>query len=402
MPNTHTQVLIVGAGPTGLALANLLATHGIAFRIIDKNSERSNKSKALGVQAGSLEAIKHHLGEKLANDMVAAGLKVQSVLFNFYDQNPVKVDLSLIPSFYNCILILPQSENERLLEKNLVKLGSRVERECELIALTQNAPNVSVTLKTNSGTEENLTADYVVGCDGASSMVRKLLQLPFSGGEYTGNFILGDVRSVDLKGKNSIEIFITDKGALAYFPLETAGLGRFVLIPKNQERADTREISLADFSRILNELSPRPIQISEAPWLSRFTLHHRIVSHFQTGRVFLAGDAAHIHSPLGGQGMNTGIQDAFNLGFKLAQVLSGKADSSSLALYEKQRYPVAKNILRGTDLGSRLLLLNDSFAAHFFKQHVMPHLLKVKWVQKKLVTAISEIRIAQEEIKREN
>lgn len=295
MPNSKTQVLIVGAGPTGLALANLLATLHISFRIIDKNSVRSDKSKALGVQAGTLEAISYRLGKDLAEKMVAAGNKVQSAYFNFYNQAPVKVDLSLIPSLYNFILVLPQSDTEQCFEERLSELGSSAERQCELMSLKENIDSVN------------------------------------------------------------------------------------------------------EFNRILNELSPKPIHITEATWLTRFSIHHRLVNHLRKNRVFLAGDAAHIHSPVGGQGMNTGIQDVFNLGSKLAAVLSGKADLNSLDDYEKQRYPVAEQIVRGTDFASRYILLANSGLARCFKQHLLPRLLSIKWIQKKLVTAISEVAIARKE-----
>lgn len=397
MPNSKTQVLIVGAGPTGLALANLLASLHVSFRIIDKNSQRSDKSKALGVQAGTLEAISYRLGKNLAEKMVAAGNKVQSAYFNFYDQAPVKVDLSLIPSLYNFILVLAQSDTEQCFEERLSELGSSVERQCELISLKENTDSVTAILKNKAGESETVEADFVIGCDGAHSMVRNQLEFPFSGGKYSGNFVLGDVKIENTDTKNALEVFMSEKGVLAYFPIKPDGFGRFILIPQNLAPSDSPEISLNEFSALLNELSPKPIHITEATWLTRFSIHHRLVNHLRKNRVFLAGDAAHIHSPVGGQGMNTGIQDVFNLGSKLGAVLSGKADLNSLDAYEKQRYPVAEQIVRGTDFASRYILLAHSGLARCFKQHLLPRLLSIKWIQKKLVTALSEVTIARKE-----
>ncbi len=397
MPNSQPQVLIIGAGPTGLALANLLASHNISFRIIDKNSQRSTESKALGVQAGSLEAINYHLGQALTEQLLAGGNPVYEAHFHFYNKTVVTLNLSLIPSIYNFILILPQSETERIFEERLTNLNLSVERETELISLNQNSAKVSALIKTKHG-EEKVEADFIVGCDGAHSTVRHQLNLGFAGSEYTGNFILGDIKAEALNQTNALQIFISEQGGLAYFPIQVNGIGRLILIPKNLTTSDRTDISLDEFNTLANELAPYPIAITEATWLTRFSIHHCIANHFRQGRAFLAGDAAHIHSPAGGQGMNTGIQDAFNLGFKLKQVLQGQAKYSLLDTYEKERYPVAKKILQSTDFASRHLLLSNSWFTQCTKKYLLPHVLKLNWVQKKLATAISEIHIARKEI----
>jgi len=395
MPNTHTPILIIGAGPTGLALANYLARAGVAFKIIDKNTARSDKSKALGMQAGTLESIEESLGTAVAEAFVNTGKPVQHIQINPYHRAVVHVDISTIPSRYNYVLLIPQSETERLLEQNLNQQGIFVERECELISLQEESDSVLATLKTQSGNEV-ITADFAVGCDGASSTVRHQLNIPFAGGEYTGDFILGDVEFKKPQPV-ALQIFLSEHGALACFPLLEEKRARLILIPKKQENADTRDISFEEFKEIASNLSPLSNSLEKGIWLTRFSIHHRIASHFRKGRVFLAGDAAHIHSPAGGQGMNTGIQDAFNLGFKFVKVLSGKEDLKLLDLYEQERYPVAQRILRGTDIASRVLFANTPLP-RFLKEFVLPWIAKKKWFQRRMALAISELKTARKEI----
>ncbi len=398
MSKTKTQVLIVGAGPTGLAIASSLMRQGIACRIIDKSKTRSEQSKALGVQAGSLESIQQVLGDELVQQMIDAGQLARSGVFHYNDRALFQIDFSLIPSLYNFILILAQSETERILENDLKQQGLSVERECELISLEEQSSCVDALIKKADATPEEIEADFIVGCDGAHSTVRHQLNISFTGGEYTGTFILGDVKLEWPYEKNQLEIFSSKQGAMACFPLRDEHHYRLILIPALHSESDKPNISLEEFSTIAATLGPKTLKITSATWLTRFSLHHRLAEHFRKGRVFLAGDAAHIHSPVGGQGMNTGIQEAFNLGFKLAQVLSGKQRYDFLNRYEEERYPIAQRLLRATDFASNIMLPPDNLFKRVLKTFLLPKLMSCRWIQRKIVTTVSEIRLARKEI----
>src|SRR5665213_1213708 len=242
----------------------------------------------------------------------------------------VSIDLSTIPSVYNYILVLAQSETERILEEYLNSFGAKVERGVELMALLNEHDQVTSTLLGPNGNEEILCSPFVIGCDGAHSEVRHALKSEFAGGAYHGDFILGDVQLNWPWTYDGVHAFISKRGIVAAFPLKGNKNYRLILVPKNSNTPNANgEIKLDEFRKILDGLSLGKIGVDEASWMTRFRVSHRMVRSFQQGRVFLAGDAAHIHSPAGGQGMNTGIQDAVNLAWKLALVSRGRARSGA-------------------------------------------------------------------------
>lgn len=394
------QILIVGAGPTGLACAALLAKLGIRIRIVDKNFARSDKSKALGVQAGTLECLEKALDPAIVQKMVSFGNPTREAWIHVDDRPPIRVDLGTIPSHHDFILILEQSETERILEEYLSSLDLVVERKTEFIEFQDRGDHVLSKIRNPSGTIEEIVSDFVVGCDGAHSAVRQVLRIPFTGNAYDGDFILGDVQLAWPWPLGVVRTFVSEKGVIASFPMKGEAKYRLILIPRTHMPSQETDITAEEFSKAVAYLSSGKIFIKELTWLTRFRVHHRMVKHFRKGRVFLAGDAAHIHSPAGGQGMNTGIQDALNLGFKLKQVLQGTLPYNVLENYEKERLPVAQKVLRGTDLAFRLALMPENTAKRYIRALVLPRIINAKWIQRKVVRAISEVNVARQEIMR--
>jgi 2-polyprenyl-6-methoxyphenol hydroxylase-like FAD-dependent oxidoreductase len=393
-----TQVLVVGAGPTGLTAAALLSKLGVRVRLIDKGAARSDKSKALGVQAGNLECLEAALGPELVSKMIARGKPAREAWFHVDEHEPIRVDFGAIPSRHAFVLILEQSETERLLEEELgMRLG--VERNTELLSAQDRGDRVVSSLRLPDGRVEEVTSDFLMGCDGAHSIVRKLLAFPFEGAAYTGDFILGDVGIRWRWQYESIRTFVNERGVVASFPMKDEGRYRLILIPKGAPQAESPGISREEFAALAARLSGGAIAVERDFWLTRFRVHHRMVGAFRKGRVCLAGDAAHIHSPAGGQGMNTGMQDALNLGFKLARVLGG-APEGLLDEYDRERRPVAQAVVRGTDFVWRQALLPESGLVRFARAKLVPRVVGSRWVQRKVVTAISEMNFARREIER--
>jgi 3-(3-hydroxy-phenyl)propionate hydroxylase len=396
----ETQVLIVGAGPTGLAAANAMAKLGIRARVIDKGAARSDKSKALGVQAGTLECLGRALDPALPARMVREGKPAREAWIHLNDRAPIRVNFSTIPSQYDFILILAQSETERILEEHLLSTSSlRVERRCELLSMSERDGKVESVVRTAAG-ETTIVSDFVIGCDGAHSAVRHQMDFSFKGDAYTGDFILGDVKMKWNYAYDSIRNFVSERGVIASFPMTGDRQYRLILIPKETARKDNgTDISLEEFRGIAALLSQDQIAVEEASWLTRFRVHHRMAGHFQRGRVFLAGDAAHIHSPAGGQGMNTGIQDALNLCFKLSDFFAGRRSFESLREYERERIPVARNVLRSTDFVFKMALLPESPVTRLLRGTLLPALVSSRFVQRHVTAAISEMRVANREMK---
>jgi 3-(3-hydroxy-phenyl)propionate hydroxylase len=401
MTTPNPQVLIIGAGPTGLTAAAILNKLGISVRIIDKNHARSAQSKALGVQAGTLECLEQALGSEIVNKMVEGGKAARKAWIHIDQNEPIAVDLSTIPSRFNYILILEQSETERILEEYLLKASVEVERGTELLSFEEREGKVFAKVRTSDGATETIQGEYAIGCDGARSLTRSQLNIPFHGNTYEGDFVLGDVKIRWPWSYSDLRVFPTSKGAIAAFPLKGDQQYRLILMQKGSRPSrENLHIELSEFQKITHELSGGRIEILDSKWLSRFWVHCRMVKEFRKGRVFLAGDAAHIHSPAGGQGMNTGMQDVFNLAYKLKKVLDGHADASLLDLYHQERSPIAKSVLRGTDFVSKAALMRETAISRFFRSAVIPKMIQWSALQKRVITAISQIGIARLEIKR--
>jgi len=376
---SHLPVLIVGAGPTGLMMACELERHGIPFRIIDKKKEPTQSSNATWIQTRTLEIFD-------AIGIVDRFLKIghQCEAINFYAKGKAlaKIPLSQIDSTYPFILMLPQSETERLLNEKLKESKIRVERSLELVDIKQINNGVISIIKLPNGGTENITSDWIIACDGANSTVREKCQISFPGEDLPEQFMVADAKMSSFLPTNEIHAFF-DKGTI--FPEKGTLFSAFPWGSK--EYRLSANLYLESPRQIFTEQEVREIVaertygnyiVDTVSWISPFWIHSKIVDQMQQGSIFLAGDAAHIHSPAGGQGMNTGIQDAFNLAWKLALVIKQKAKISLLNSYQEERFPIVKNIVNKTDFYTNMVLFDKSFSnklkkfSHELSEH--PHL----------------------------
>jgi 2-polyprenyl-6-methoxyphenol hydroxylase-like FAD-dependent oxidoreductase len=341
------EVLIVGAGPTGLVLALWLTRLGVRVRIIDKTAEPGTTSRAVAVQARTLELYKQigladavlERGRKVgAANLWVAGKKVARAVFG---------DMGVGLSPYPFALIFAQDEHERLLVDRLAGAGVNVERQTELLDFGDGTGHVLAHLKGPDGAVDVCEAAYIAGCDGSRSTVREALQIGFPGGTYDHLFYVADVEGSGAAMNGEVHVALDTNDFLAVFPLK--GEGRARLVGTVREDAERRQENLSwkDVSqRVIEWMS---IDVERVHWFSTYRVHHRVADHFRKGRAFVLGDAAHIHSPVGGQGMNTGIGDAVNLAWKLAAVLHGRAAASLLDSYEPERIAFARRLVATTD-----------------------------------------------------
>ena len=368
---TKTQVLIVGAGPTGLALAVQLIRYGIDFMIVDQKEDTTPYSKAIGVQARTLEIYQQI---DRADALVQLGAIVKGVRLVEGGEQKVEVPLSTLGqgmSAYPFVLIVEQGKHERVLYKYIQAHGREVRWQTTLAEFSQNDDGVTGILVNGDGEREVVQAQYLAGCDGAKSHIRKHLGLTFAGSTFQR---LAYVADVQLKWQFQHDMLTTCVGkhsATAFFPMVGADHYRTVgLFPEHTELREG-EVLYEEIERQIVEDTKLQLDIYKVNWFSTYKVHSRRVNKFSEGRCFLAGDAAHIHSPIGAQGMNTGIQDGYNLAWKLALVLRGKASSRLLDTYNEERIEIAKRLLETTD---RMfdLVVNPAWWVSFVRRYVFP------------------------------
>ncbi|HEX4285820.1 MAG TPA: FAD-dependent monooxygenase, partial [Terracidiphilus sp.] len=339
------DVLIVGAGPTGLVLAVWLARLGIRLRIIDKTSEPGTTSRAMAVQARTLEFYSQ-LG--FADRVVAQGRWAQAANLWANGRHAARFEFGNIGaglSPFPYALIYPQDEHERFLIEHLATLGVVVERTTELASFEQTEHGVRARLTQADGSEELCTAGYLAGCDGARSTVRERLGFGFPGGTYDHLFYVADVEANGKILNHELNVTFDQQDFLVVFPLKGDRRARFIGTVRD-DPARTTDLTWDDVSKkIIGDLRT---SVEKVNWFSTYRVHHRVAEHFRAGRIFLLGDAAHIHSPVGGQGMNTGIGDAVNLAWKLAATLHG-AEPAVLDSYEPERLAFARRLVATTD-----------------------------------------------------
>jgi 2-polyprenyl-6-methoxyphenol hydroxylase-like FAD-dependent oxidoreductase len=342
-----SAVLIVGAGPTGLVLALWLQRFGVPVRLIDRAGAPGTTSRALAVQARTLELYEQL---SLAGAVLERGHQVPAINLWVAGRQRAHLPFLAVSSTltrYPFLEIFPQDEHEQLLSERLQQLGVTIERSTELIGLSAAGVAVRALLRRPDGSEERCEASYVVGCDGARSRVREQLGLGFPGGTYPQVFYVADIEGTGAVFNGELHADLDEADFLAVFPLAGANRARLIGTVRDERAAQAESLTFADVQgRALRSLG---LEVTRVNWFSTYHVHHRVAAHFRSGRVFLAGDAAHIHSPAGGQGMNTGIGDAVNLAWKLAAVLRGSAGSALLDTYESERIAFARRLVATTD-----------------------------------------------------
>jgi 2-polyprenyl-6-methoxyphenol hydroxylase-like FAD-dependent oxidoreductase len=347
MTQTNIDILIVGAGPTGLTLALELASVStpLSFRIIESSTTRSSKSRALVLHPRTLELLARH---DIVEDILSRGTFNEAIRFFVNKKFVYELDVREIGAgdtkFRNPLMI-SQAETEAVLERRLQELGVVVERGVRAENVMYDEDGVTCLLRSENGKEEEVRCLYIVGCDGAHSIVRKSAGMKFEGGVYPQDFILADVH-MKWEQRDCLSIFL-GQGFIGIFPMKN-GIFRLI-VNRAQETGKDDEPTLKNFEDVMKELVPGEMELYDPVWVTRFRLHHRMVDNYRRGRCFVAGDAAHIHSPAGGQGMNTGMQDAVNLGWKLASAIRGEGDDSFLDSYDIERRKVGLKLLHGTD-----------------------------------------------------
>ena len=343
----QTNVLIIGAGPTGLVLALWLTKLGVKVRIIDKTAEPGTTSRALAVQARTLELYRQL---DLTEAVVARGHRVPAVNLWVKGEAAARVAFESVGSGltpHPFLHIFPQDQHERLLIERLEALGVAVERRTELISFVNGENGITARLRGPDDQEVDCEAKYIAGCDGARSTVRETIGTGFPGGTYRQVFYVADVEAAGPAVNGELHVDLDEADFLGVFPLAGQGKARLIGTVRDEraDRADT--LTFKDVSdRAINHLK---VQVNKVNWFSTYHVHHRVAQHFREGRAFLLGDAAHIHSPAGGQGMNTGIGDAINLAWKLAAVIAGRAPDNLLASYEAERICFARRLVATTD-----------------------------------------------------
>jgi 2-polyprenyl-6-methoxyphenol hydroxylase-like FAD-dependent oxidoreductase len=391
---TDPEVLIVGAGPTGLVLALWLTRFGVRVRIIDKTAGPGTTSRALAVQARTLELYRQM---DLADAVLTRGLKVPAANFWVKGRRRARVSLQGIGegiSQFAFLLIYPQDEHEKLLIGRLAELGIHVERNTELLRFEEANGGVRTTLKRPDGVEETCDCSYLAGCDGARSKVREVIGAGFPGGTYEHFFYVADVEAAGPAINRELNIDLDQSDFVVVFPLHDEG--RVRLIGTLVERADCKPADLTFDDVSKRAIEQLKVDVKQVNWFSTYHVHHRVANHFRTGRAFLAGDAAHIHSPAGGQGMNTGIGDSINLAWKLAAVLQGKADETLLETYEAERIGFARELVATTD---RVFMAITStgrwarFVRTLLFPTFMPLLVKFAFVRRFMFRTVSQTRI---------
>lgn len=388
------DVLIVGAGPTGLTLAYQLRRLGASFRIIDKSPAPSTTSKAIGLQYRVSEVLTW-MG--LFDRFLARGVMGTGV--NFYASGEQVLHLRLDQlhgmsgsgAFEPKSIVVPQSVTEALLIEALGERGIEVERGVTFVEFTQDDKNVTSRVRRADGGEERVESRYLVSCEGPHSLIRKQAGLSFEGKTYPVSYFMADVELDWLVSRRDVHVWIHENGMFSAIPMPEERRWRlFVESGKDAEEGAT-EVTLDLVRRLMaGRTGDRVTRASNPTWLSEFRISCRMVDRFSNGRVFLAGDAAHVHSPTGGQGITTGVQDAYNLAWKLEMVLRGAAPALLLNTYTEERLPVVRSVLKTTDQTAGIFLAHSRFRQLLRDRVVLP-LLRSRAMQKRLTRRMSQL-----------
>lgn len=387
-----TDVLIVGAGPTGLMLANQLARRGVRTLVIERHAGPSLQTRALGVQARTLE-IYSHLG--IAQRAIALGKRGVGARMWASGRPMAFVPLGEAGAEatpYPYILVLGQDDNERLMGERLREEGVEVQWNTALTALEQRPDHVLATLATPAGGTRTVTAKWVAGCDGSRSAVRELSGIGFPGAPYEHVFFVADVEATGNMVSDEVNVFLWRSGFHLFFPMRGTDHWRIVGILPDRLR-DRDDVVFDDVVAPLRDEAGTSLSFTNCSWFSTYRIHHRHAARFREGRCFVLGDAAHVHSPVGAQGMNTGLQDAYNLAWKLSLVVQDNAGPSLLDSYQAERLPVAQRLLATTDRGFQLVV-SDHPLAGILRTRVLARIgalaMRFKAVQRLVFRTVSQ------------
>ena len=389
-------VLIVGAGPTGMTAAMELARLGVPVRLIDKKAVPDTTSRAIGIQARTLELFEQR---GLTDEMLRLGNRSLAASIYGDGKRVLRLDYRHVDSRYDYILFLSQAETERVLREQLARENITVERPVEMIALARKesgshpgtSGGVTATLRHADGTLEEVEAAYLISAEGAHSTVRSSLGLEFSGKSLSEDYALGDLHVEGDLPATDLHIFSSKYGFMGMFPM---GGGHFRLIasnPLSKPSKDT-EPSLEELQKMYDMRSHIPVKFHELTWSSWFRINSRMIDHLQQGRIFLGGDSAHIHSPAAAQGMNSGIQDMINLGWKLAFVMQGTASPKLLGTYSEDRIPVIRNVLAKTEGLTEVIGAENPVFRTLF-EHVAPMVVGTDFVQENSASRMSQVAL---------
>ncbi len=345
----NLPVLIVGAGPTGLSMAVFLHRLGVPFRIIEKDKQPSPYSRALGIQARTLEVFESF---GITETLIKQGHPIDGMSVYWKGEKLTSIEMAHMDSAYPYMLVLPQSKTEKILTDYLSAHNITIEREKELLTFEQDEKGVTATILLPSGEKETIQADWLLGCDGAHSAVRHGLNLSFVGDSMDHYFMLADIKTTFPLDEQKFHGFFGREGIMALAPIAHNTLRMIANLPKEKALPTYTQAQIESF---IAERTGIQLKIEQLIWFSAFKINTRMASKIQEKRIFLLGDAFHIHSPVGGQGMNTGIQDAHNLAWKLALVHQGNASPSLLESYSSERYKNALRLLKGTERATHFI-----------------------------------------------
>jgi 2-polyprenyl-6-methoxyphenol hydroxylase-like FAD-dependent oxidoreductase len=380
-----TDILIVGAGPVGLFLANECARRNLKYRLIEERSSQSEHSKALAIFPRTLEIFDM---AGIVTPFLETANRVTKVAVMTHDRTLARLHFEPNESPYSFIAMVPQDVTERLLVEGVRRGAGSVEYETKLISAVPEDDAVNVTIE-QRGALRQARALFVIGCDGAHSAVRHRLQLPFEGAEYRASFLLADFETDTKFPADEMQLCPGELGPLAIFPMSATRRRIVATIDTLEGSAPSLDV----VRRIVAERAPSGIQARALHWSSYFRIHHRQVSRLREGRIFLAGDAAHVHSPFGGQGMNTGLQDVWNLVWKLDLFLKGRGNQALLDSYSSERLPVIKNVIETTDHLTKVMATPNKFA-QTLRDAVIPMVSRLAPFERAFVRRLSELGVA--------
>jgi len=367
-----TDVLIVGAGPTGLMLANQLSRRKVSCMVVERHSGPAEQTRAMAVHARTLEIYaKLGIADKAVElgqigngaNLWAGGTRKARIPFG---------DIGKGISPFPYVLMLGQDDNERILGANLQRFGTTIHWNTTLVQLEQDDQHVEATLRLPDGSLQKVVASYVAGCDGGRSSVRDLTGIRFSGAAYEQVFFVADTETTGPMVPGELNVYLWESGFYLFFPMRGADRWRIIgILPEQLKGKEGTDFN--DVAPVIQGEAGVKLSFKSCNWFSTYPIHHRCAEHFRNNRCFLLGDAAHVHSPMGGQGMNTGLQDAYNLAWKLSLVVSGQADESLLDSYESERLPLARQLLNSTDRLFQFVVA-DNWIARMFRRRIMARL----------------------------